>query len=124
MNLSGVNLKVYKNLLSSFLLTSTVLDRVLVPGATITSLRSAASECIVAVNTLTRFVGGEVGFARLLHVLPYAEAIGCRLPRVLLEIPALSGNRRFAAAVCFLWRTLHCIMPRRFVIMLFVVKVT
>ncbi|KAL5111965.1 Integrator complex subunit 2 [Taenia crassiceps] len=90
-----------------------VLDRILTPNASLDSLKSATVECVLAVNTLVRAVNGLRGFSRLRYLLPYIEAIGCRLPRVLLEAAALSGNRRFASAVCFLWRSLHCLMPCR-----------
>ncbi|KAL5960543.1 Integrator complex subunit 2 [Taenia solium] len=90
-----------------------VLDRILTPSTSLDSLKSARAECVLAVNTLVRTVNGLRGFSRLRHLLPYTEAIGCRLPRALLETAALSGNRRFASAVCFLWRSLHCLMPRR-----------
>ncbi|KAH9287331.1 Integrator complex subunit 2 [Echinococcus granulosus] len=90
-----------------------VLDQILTPGASLDSLKSAAAACIRAVNALVETVNRQRGFSRLRHLLPYAEAIGCRLPRILLETAALSGNRRFTSAVCFLWRSLHCLMPRR-----------
>ncbi|VDM34885.1 unnamed protein product [Hydatigera taeniaeformis] len=88
-----------------------VLDQILSPSSSLESLKSATIECISAVNSLVKVVNGLRGFSRLRHLLPYAEAIGCRLPRVLLETAALSGNQRFSSAVCFLWRSLHCIMP-------------
>uniref|UniRef100_A0A5K3FK48 Fanconi anemia group A protein n=1 Tax=Mesocestoides corti TaxID=53468 RepID=A0A5K3FK48_MESCO len=89
-----------------------IFDRILDPSG-VDDSAIPIRECILGVNALGASVVGQTGFSRLQRLLPYVEPIACRLPRVLLESAVLSGNRRFSAVCCSLWRSLHSFMPQR-----------